>query len=649
MDRREFLTLAGTGAGSLVLAGPAAADHEGAEEYPQPVDGTGSYEPKIRTLKYPLAGVPAVLEGGDTLRVELDATDPGDVTAALEPSFGATNTCIDLERTGTVERAESEVWTGPHAEPETFAVAEFELPPVTRRTFVPDLYDLYVCWDDGTDHQPRAVSVHDSFPDDPEIAVIADPQIADPRALETGAEESANKQEIEPAVTRTRRTVGDGTADSRWNATQRAIREVNLLDPDLVLVAGDLTFGQDAPGKYVAEYEEAWRVFNRVRAPTYMVLGNHDGYVQSGVDGKALYRETFGPFYYGVDVGEDLHVVALDTYDWSALDRTGGSAVVSTYGGQVRDPQYEWLQAEMEPWVTGERDATLLGLGHHNPSWQWDGDHPPADETRGTPGAEQFGRGTRFFTTGQAWTGRRHQFDLRALFDAAGMSAFVAGHSHRDRISRTVPSAGEFADVVETPGPHSPNDRQYHYVEYADRDGDGRPEGELGGDHPQAALADSLLDGEGTLYVNCTTSASSTGQYWGWRPLSVDTVSGDVTLASDEYGYPATEEFLADRAVYPDSWNPDHSEVGLYSHPSYRLSVETVTDTGTESAVRIENDLATPVSGAVVLSVEDCDGLAVEGGSREWTRTDGDVTELKVAYEVSADDETTIRVRCRSA
>ena len=122
-----------------------------------------------------------------------------------------------------------------------------------------------------------------------------------------------------------------------------------------------------------------------------------------------------------------------------------------------------------------------------------------------------------------------------------------------------------------------------------------------------------------------------------------------MTLASDEYGYPATEEFLADRAVYPDSWNADHSEVGLYSHPSYRLSVETVTDTGTESAVRIENDLATPVSGAVVLSVEDCDGLAVEGGSREWTRTDGDVTECKVAYEVSADDETTVRVRCRSA
>ena len=249
----------------------------------------------------------------------------------------------------------------------------------------------------------------------------------------------------------------------------------------------------------------------------------------------------------------------------------------------------------MEPWVTGERDATLLGLGHHNPSWQWDGDHPPADETRGTPGAEQFGRGTRFFTTGQAWTGRRHQFDLRALFDAAGMSAFLAGHSHRDRLSRTVPSAGGFADVVETPGPHSPNDGRYHYVEYADRDGDGRPEGELVDDHSQAPLADSLLDGEGTLYVNCTTSASSTGQYWGWRPLSVDTVSGDVTIASEQYGYPATEEFLADRAVYPDSWNPDHSEVGLYSHPSYRLSVDTVTDTGTESAVRIENDLATPV------------------------------------------------------
>ena len=67
------------------------------------------------------------------------------------------------------------------------------------------------------------------------------------------------------------------------------------------------------------------------------------------------------------------------------------------------------------------------------------------------------------------------------------------------------------------------------------------------------------------------------------------------------------------------------------------------------TAVRIRNDLATPVSGAVVLSLSACDGVTVTGGSREWIRTDGGVTEVKVAYEVPAESETTVRTDCRSA
>jgi hypothetical protein len=80
MDRRDFLRLAGVGTGTLAAAGRAAANHEDGTD-PQPADGTEAYESKTRTLKYPLAGVPAVLERGDTLRLELDAADPGDVTA----------------------------------------------------------------------------------------------------------------------------------------------------------------------------------------------------------------------------------------------------------------------------------------------------------------------------------------------------------------------------------------------------------------------------------------------------------------------------------------------------------------------------------------------------------------------------------------
>lgn len=647
MDRREFLRAAGTTTGSLLLAGQTTADHEEAT-YPQPVDGTEVYQPKIRMLKYPLSGVPAILETNDTLRVELDAEDPSGVEATLVPSFGETETEIELDLVSAPERRDSTIWTDEAADPETFAVAEFDLPPVNSGDGTEDLYDLHVSWDGGEDSQPRAVSLYTSFPEEPTIAVIADPQIADPRALQAGAEESGNKGTPEPLVTRMQRTVGDGSEDSRWNATQTAIQEINLLDPDLVLVAGDLTFGQDAPGKYYLEYEEAWRVFNRIQAPTYTVLGNHDGYIQGGVDGKALYRETFGPYYYSVDVGDALHITALDTYDWNSLDRLSGSFTVSSYGGQVRDAQYEWLKADLEPYVEGEERGSVLALGHHNPSWQWDGDQPLAEGTHGTPGAEQAGRGTRFFTTGQAWTGQAHHFDIRQLFEDAGVSAFFSGHSHRDRISRTVDSGGEYLDVVETPGPHTANDGEYHYIEYEDSDGDGRPEGKRNdGDRTQEDLAALIDDGDGTLYVNCTTSASSTGQYWGWRPLSMRTSSGEVTINDDEFGYAATAEFLEDRAVYPDSWNPDHSEVGLYSHPSYLLEVERQAETGDSAAVEITNGLANPFSGAVVLSIDECEGVAVSGGKREWTRSDGETTDVKVSFDVPSGGSRTITVECR--
>jgi hypothetical protein len=228
------------------------------------------------------------------------------------------------------------------------------------------------------------------------------------------------------------------------------------------------------------------------------------------------------------------------------------------------------------------------------------------------------------------------------------VSAFFAGHSHRDRISRAVSSDDGSLDVVETPGPHSANDREYHYIAYWDRDGDGRPEGARNdGDRSQADLADLIRDGDGTLYVNCTTSASSTGQYWGWRPLSRRRSTGEVTINDDEFGYAATEAFLEDRAVNPDSWNPDHSEVGLYSHPSYLLEVDRE-EAGDSTSVEITNDLANPFSGAVVLSIDDCEGVTVTGGKPVWTRSDGSTTDVKVSFDVPSGGSRTVTVECRS-
>lgn len=641
IDRRTLLRV-GAMAGGAVVAGTGTASADHGEENPSTVDGSTPYRAKVTDIRYPLAGVPALEPVDGILRVELaTGIDPSTVSATLVPSFGRARRRVNLTRTATdADPDGSRIWNEAEGETETVSVARFRVPDV-----VPALYDLEVSWPEGEDRQPRAVRVFESIPAEPQVAVIADPQLGDPRAFGTGAQESADEGSPDPFVDRTSKLAGDGPRD-RWQATRRAVAEVNLLDPDFVFVAGDLTFGQDAPGKYYAEYEDAWSILNELRVPSFCTLGNHDGYVQSGTDGKALYRETFGPPSYAVDVGE-VTVVAVDTYDWSYLDRFGSSVAVSTYGGRVRDAQFNWLQDAL-------RDAaadgqSILAFGHHNPSWRPDPKTAREEETDGTPVAEQVARGSRYVESGQLWTGPA-VYRVRRLFDATGVDAFFSGHSHRDRIARTLRDDNErYADIVETPGPRSRKgrDEPYHLLAYTAGGEDTRVgppvtiERVDAGDH----LADTLRDGTaGTCYVNCTTTQSSTGQYWGLRSFRYDPAAAgfDPTWMR----YPTSRKFLDQRAVNPDAWNAEHDEVGLFSTPTYLLSVERKgsANAPTGRQITVTNDHPVPLTGAVLASVSDPEP-AVEGAEVVWSRTEGRQTDLKLAVDVSAVGETTIVIR----
>jgi 3',5'-cyclic AMP phosphodiesterase CpdA len=640
MRRRQFIRTAGWVTGTAALAGEAGADH--GEENPTPADGTEGYQAKVAEIRAPLSGVPTVEETGGTLRVELDdEVGVDDPEAVLDPSFGA-GEAVTLERTTDPAPGTSDIWNADEGEDDSVVVAEYRVPEASP-SFTPGLYDLRVSWNGGSDRQPRAVSVHESIPAEPEVVVIADPQLGDPRALQTAGQEARNDRSPEPFVDRTRK--GFGTPTERWGATRRAVAEVNAADPDLVLVAGDLTFGQDAPGKYYAEYEDAWEILNLIRAPTFCTIGNHDGYVQSGVDGRELYRQTFGPPSYSVDVG-DVHVVAVDTYDWSYLDRTGGSFAVSTYGGQVREPQLQWLRDDLESW-RADNDGAILAVGHHNPSWQPDPVNRAYDGTDGTPVAEQTGRGSRYFESGQLWTGE-NLFALRDLLDQVDVTAFFAGHSHRDRLARTVPSEGGPADVVETHAPRT-SSPGYHLVDYSGGPSDGDDEYREfdwtvePGETSDGDVVDTLRSGGGTLYVGCTTSQSSTGEYWGWRPLTVD--AGSRHLDPADFGYPWSaegEDALDDRAVSPDAWSAAQDEVGLYSHPSYRLAVERVEESGDRAVVRVHNDLAVDLEGGLQQTLADSPGLKAENAEVEWRRHAGDEQEVKVAFTAPANE--TLRI-----
>jgi len=693
MERRTFLRTVGAGAlAGAGGAGSAAANGDSeAERNPTPVDGSEVYVPKVNEIRSPLSGVPEVVEAGDSLRVELDANTDiplGTVEARLEPSFGGP---AEIQLDGgddPIDGATSRIWNSDaevegseshdgEAQYEQVDVLEFDIPSLdSSAAFTPDLYDLVVTWDTaptaptgGEDRQPRAVSVRREIPEELDIAVIADPQIGDPRALQSGFDEARDERSPDPFVQRSRRVLGD-QPDERWAATRRAIAEVNALDPDIVLVAGDLCLGQDVPGKFYAEFEDAWTIMNQVQAPTFMTLGNHDGYVQSGTDGKALYRETFGPPSYSVAIGDAAQVVAVDTFDWSYLDRTGASVAVSTYGGQVRDAQLAWLESELTDVAADpSRPDSILTVGHHNPSWVPDAKNEAYAQTDGQPVAEQVARGSRIAQSGQRWTGE-NAFALRRLFDETGVDAFFCGHSHKDRVARSLANrtdgsavdgdgdddlytAGDPADIVAALG-----DR---YVRQSYSSTGGATTGRVenypdptveravpGTADAEGVVADLRDTDAGTLYVNVASTMSSTGEYWGWRQFDYDTTTDGLDPRA--FRYPVSQAFLAERTVNPGPvddprWVAEQDEVGFFSTPSYLLDV---TDEGSANSpdgrtVTVTNDQTLTREGAVTVSTTAA-APTVEGGEVVWQRDADPRTDLKVAFEVPAGGETSFTV-----
>ena len=611
---RRRSVLRGVGAGLAPLAvGGAVADpvSEAVDDAVKTAPSVfGEVGRRIDAVRYPLVGVPAIQEPGETLRVELAIeTDPGVISATLVPSFGVATPETELEL-DSVARAESEIWGE-----ERFCVAEFTVPDLDRQ-FTEGLYDLRVEWDgsdssieERVDGQPRAVSVHESFPDEPEIAIMGDPHVGDPRPFQDGARESFEARDPEPFLFRYGETFGTGTEDDRWGAFQRANAEVNAEAPDLVLVIGDLAFGSS---NYYQEYEDAYRVLNQVNAPTFVTLGNHDGYISPGAgnDGKELWRRYFAPWHYSVDIRPDLHFVSIDSYDWPALDRMTVSSVPSTWGGQVREDQFGWLEDDLRSW-RGENDGTILTMSHHNPSWRQTEGGEVTETTDGVPGAEQVGRGAEM--SGGGWVGE-NRIELRDLLARFDVSLHVSGHEHRDRVARY----HDDGTVVATTGTGlehvGPDDERLETA--ADR------------------KREILAEGDGTLFLEATTAASGTTQYWGWRTVPLGRDGGRVDPT--RFGYPATDEFLAERALEPDLWSAANADLGLYSTPSYRLDARVVEADPQRVTVRIWNDLHRDFAGEVTIPLRARRGVRVRNGSKLWQRSDGDWQDVRVAFEVES-------------
>ena len=527
-------------------------------------------DPKIETLLAPLSSIPTIQRADELLAVEIEpgaASDAASVEAWLQPSFGSLRPRIALGQpvehlVDTISR----IWPGRRVDR-----LHYRLPA----ELLPDLYDLEVAVAApsplgsarGNDHQRRAVSIVMDYPRSPRVVVLADPSIGDPRPLQDAAIDAVQRQEYAQALLLVQRSVGNPVSSERWAALNRVIREINLVRPDFVLVTGDLTF-LAFPQALPYEYEDAWHLLDRLEVPAFLTPGNHDLYAVDDYlgetpplwDGKDLWLRYFGPLHYSTDVGSQLHLVSLNTFEWPSLDPFPVEDEFDTRAaGQVLGEQLAWLDADLRRYRERSPGGTVLSYAHHDPSWM---------QRR------------------HAWTGEG-RLETRELLAQHGVGAHFSGHTHEDRVARYFRG-----DVVETNGRPHVDGHMVRELHLLLRDGnlDTNPsQGELG-----AILREPR---HGPLFVSTTTAASQLvgdiwglGGYWGWRLAHIDSRDGKGGLDPADFGYPVSQEYLEQRAERPENWTAEHAQYGVFSYPSHELDQE-ILDEG--SRLRVTSRLLT--------------------------------------------------------
>ena len=305
-----------------------------------------------------------------------------------------------------------------------------------------------------------------------------------------------------------------------------------------------------------------------------------------------------------MDIGPDLHLASLNTFEWPSLTPFPPEEEFDTRAaGHLLPEQLAWLENDLRAYRERSPEGLLLTMAHHDPSWM---------QRR------------------HAWTGEG-RLELRELCRRYDVGAHFSGHTHEDRVARYYRG-----DVVETNGrPHVDGHvvRQLHLL---------KTDGSLDTAPTQDALGKILREpAHGPLFVSTTTTSSQLvgdiwglGGYWGWRLAHLIARDDRGGFDPIDFGYPATEEFLAARAERPENWTAEHAQYGLFSYPSFELDAERVSDAQLRVTSRLLADLG--VTARLSLPVAEGAPLHAQGGEILQVRYGDGLAEAWIAATVPA-------------